>query len=318
MSRTQAPPIERPRSGVRVRSSITWAHSPTAPAPIQLIMAAPCVAAGIFVVRMGLLEKAQPGEGLQGMNLVLVWVGALFGLAGMGMLATGVRGLFRGARIARLRRERPGEPWLWDHAWDTEGASDMTGLNARRAFVSAVAIVLFMVPFHIIAAKAPAGIIWKIGIGVFDLVALLLLLHAIYLTLRRARWGVSRPRFSRFPFAPGERLDAQLMLRDIGSGFDSLSLSLRCIQERYVRRGRNTTLERETLHEASQTMKPESDGPLTRPSYDISFPLPAEVPGTDLGGSPIRYWELEARGATGGVDYGATFRVPVYSRVLVS
>ena len=40
--------------------------------------------------------------------------------------------------------------------------------------------------------------------------------------------------------------------------------------------------------------------------------VPPGAPVTTLAARPPRYWELELSAATPGVDYGATFLVPIY------
>ena len=48
----------------------------------------------------------------------------------------------------------------------------------------------------------------------------------------------------------------------------------------------------------------------------IAFPLPKQPGlGTCLGENPPRYWELTVESETSGVDYHATFLVPIYARV---
>jgi hypothetical protein len=297
---------------IRVRTSITWTSTPTMPPVIPLLMSPLFIAAGWFLIRMSVRETSWPG--LQGKELVLASVGGVFGLVGCAMLVSSASGLVRQLRVARLRREHPAEPWHWDDTWDPEGAWDSTAANAGRGLSTALMIGLFMVPFHVIAGMGKPGIFWLLGIGVFDAIAGLMLVYAVYMMLRRMKWGASRLRFHRFPYAPGGRLEVQLVVPDRGRPFDALTITLRCVQEQYVRRAGNTSLDRRALHEAARTLRPETDGTLSRPSYDISFELPADVPGTMLRDYPRIYWELEARGAAPGVDYGALFKVPVYAR----
>ena len=315
MLTTQQPAVEertRQAPGIHVRTSITWTTGPTLPAAARLLLSLPFIAAGWFLIRWSLRET--PWEALQGIPLVVAIVGAIFGLAGCSALLSGARGLGRQLRVARLRREHPAEPWHWDQAWDPEGAWDSTAANAGRGLSTALMIGVFMVPFHIIASMDKAGMFWMLGVGLFDAVAVLFLVYSVYMALRRAKWGASRLRFHRFPYTTGGRLEAQLIVPDRGRSLRTLTFTLRCVQEQYVRRAGNSSLDRRALHEASRTLRPETDGPLSRPSYDIAFDLPPEAPGTTLSGYPRIYWELEARGAAEGVDYGASFKVPIYTR----
>ncbi len=55
-----------------------------------------------------------------------------------------------------------------------------------------------------------------------------------------------------------------------------------------------------------------------RATLDLFFQLPAEDLGTALSASPPRYWELEVKAETAGVDYAATFLLPVYPKLAAS
>jgi hypothetical protein len=312
---TEDPQIEASTPGkvqIRVQTTFRWVGAPQTPPVTQLIFALPFLAGGLFALRWSVRQT--PWQQLQGTDRIVAVVGALFILISLSMLATGLTGLRRRLRLARLKRQRPSEPWQWDYTWDPEGARDSTGTNIRHALSTALMVGLFMTPFHLIGRMGPLGFVWYLCIGLFDMVGLLLLSYAIYLAVRRARWGVSRLRFNRFPYVPGGRFEAQLLLPETGKSFDSLSLTLRCVLEQVVRRGEDSVIEARTLHEQSRTLSPATDGTLNRPSYEVSFELPADVPGANMSGFPRLYWELEARGAAPGVDFGASFLVPVYGR----
>jgi hypothetical protein len=46
----------------------------------------------------------------------------------------------------------------------------------------------------------------------------------------------------------------------------------------------------------------------------VSFKLPEGEFGTRLSEAPARYWELEVKADTPGLDFGALFLLPVYER----
>ena len=61
----------------------------------------------------------------------------------------------------------------------------------------------------------------------------------------------------------------------------------------------------------SQTFEP-PDARLS--SFDVSFALPRNVPGTDLSKDQHIYWLLEIRARLAGPDFSTQFLIPIYSR----
>jgi hypothetical protein len=131
--------------------------------------------------------------------------------------------------------------------------------------------------------------------------------------MRRARFGRRTLHFARFPFLSGETLEASLDRRGALEAVPAITATLRCVQERYETRGagRNRTQQVVCYELWSDTRTVEGAG---QPSFDFTFPIPPDAQGTALGERPARYWELDVTsGDVPGVDFAATFLVPVYA-----
>jgi hypothetical protein len=191
-------------------------------------------------------------------------LGAVLALAGLAVVWSGVRGMFRAAAARGRKAEHPLEPWQWDYPWDSRYAeSERTGL------------------------------------------------------FRYFKYGKSRLRFARFPFRTGQAVDAGLEVGPRMADATSLRLTLRCIEEVLRSRGggqdRSTTRTLYLLHEVKQELKPGQFDATSGAAIHIHIPLPAGDYASCLSRSPRRYWELEVKAETPGIDYAARFLLPVYS-----
>ena len=65
------------------------------------------------------------------------------------------------------------------------------------------------------------------------------------------------------------------------------------------------------IYAESKTFSP-PDGRLS--TFDVSFAVPATVPGTDLLKEESTYWLLEVRAPLQGPDFSTQFLIPIYSR----
>ncbi len=228
----------------------------------------------------------------------------------------------------RRRREFPDEPWMWDRRWNRGGARSLRAGRLLRP-LGAVGLLVFLAAglgFAALVLELPAlyGIVVP---------ACLLLLAALVLAFRATgadlKYGGSFLRYRTFPFFLGERLAATLEGIDRLRGFTRMTIVLRCVLERTVGSGKSAHVEREVVDAQTRGVAPEDVTfgkgsaagvfKLLRRSDDaaflpISFDLPDEDLSTRLSEPPVRKWELEVKAETPGLDYEATFLVPVYAR----
>jgi hypothetical protein len=253
-----------------------------------------------------------------GIEVLYLGFGALMGLASLSFLLHGGRGLREEARRRRVRAARPDEPWLADHPWRPDRAPDDGAAEVGRwlwtagflaAFLAVLAVpVLVAWPGE---GRLPAGIL----LGVLGLSVPAAAGRGLYLLARRARHGRSELRFLGFPFFLGDALEAELVRPRGGPSLGRVEATLRCVQERYVRAGvtsrKQTLLDLRVLHEQKAVVEAAGD----RLRLPLRFRLPDDgALATALAENPPRYWEIAVASAVPGVDFGATFLVPVYAR----
>ncbi len=136
--------------------------------------------------------------------------------------------------------------------------------------------------------------------------------YAAYLGWRRARFGPVFLRFERFPLALGASARVWLRVPRPPAGC-RLAATLRCIEERYVSDGDSTSTRSEQVWADTLPIEPAWGQVGGSWNLPIGLRLPVGPYETRLADRPPRYWELEVRGEAPGVDFGATFLMPVYA-----
>ena len=301
--------IEIPSYAVELRS--TSARSSLAMTGLPAVLFG-----GLFVAAgVGISTRVYVGgmSGLHAPRAIVALSGAIFALAGLHVVISGLADIRR-KRVARERAAAmPGQPWFWDYAWRPEGIGNDTTREIVKALGFAAFIAIFLTPFHWIAffAKHPVPV-FAFGAALFDLIIVGLLVRATRLALMRRRYGASWLRFLRFPFHPGSNVAVTLDGYGGLSAMTRLTGTLRCVQERYETRGtgknRTTKVVCYALWSATTVAERDRNG-----SFAFEFEVPANAPSCALSERPARYWELAVTSDdVPGVDYAASFLVPVY------
>ena len=301
--------IQIPASAVELRTE-------TARSALAMTGRAAVAFGSLFVVAGSVIVARAFVGGTQGMHaprVIVAVCGSLFALAGSWVSVNGALDLRR-KRIARERAAAtPAQPWWWDYSWSAEGIGNDSRRQIAMAFATTLFIALFLVPFHWIGIAAKdAPRIFLVFALMFDLVVIGLLARAVRLVMMRRRYGASWLRFGHFPFLAGEQLDASLDAVGGLASIDRLTATLQCVQERYETRGsgknRSTQVVCYALWSETKTVERGKRG-----TFDFSFTPPADAPGSALSERPARFWELVLTSDdVPGVDYAATFLVPVY------
>ena len=273
------------------------------------------VGVGVSLIALGYLPVAN-SRGQDAPVWLLGAFGAVFTMAGLGVAWMGVAGILR-ARAARARKEEhPLEPWFWDHDWDSR-YSESGGLGpVIQGFMAFLFLTLFLSMFNwwaFFSEEGPLPV--KLFVGLFDLIDLLVLWGAIYGLFQYFKYGKSRFHFARFPFRPGNSVEGGIEAGRALTAAPSMSLTLRYIEEvmEVTRSGSKTTTTQVLylLHEIKQELSAAQFANADN-GIPISIRLPAGQFSNRLIESPRRYWELEVKAETPGIDYAARFLLPVY------
>lgn len=303
------------------RSRLDATH-PTIPATGQgggclILFGLPFIAVGLFATLLSLGYLPIDDDQINGPRWLLTAFGAIFSAAGLAVAWQGVAGMFR-ARGARQRKEEhPLEPWFWDHPWDNRWAESGGPEPAIRAFLAFLFLEGFLSIFHwwaFFSGQGPLPL--KVFVVIFDLIALAILWGAIYQLFQYFKYGRSRLHFGRFPFRPGHSLEAGLEAHRRLLAADRIVLVLRYIEEvtEVTGTGKNRS-SRQVLYGLHE-VKQELDARMFQGGSVAEIPITLRLPEGDYANrlleDPRRYWELEVKAETPGIDYVARFLVPVY------
>jgi len=150
----------------------------------------------------------------------------------------------------------------------------------------------------------------------FALIGLILWARWIKMLADLIRYGNSFLSYDCFPYFLGDTLRARLRAPRHLAMLNGLTLTLRCIQERYVTSGsgrdRSTRVVCYELYKDVLTFSQSRLVNFVGAEISIEFRLPSDKLPTMLADTPPTYWAIEARGEAPGADYEAYFLVPVY------
>ena len=284
--------------------------STTVHGAVAIALGLPFIGVGAAVVAL----LARTGDVAGGARVVFppvaaVSLGLTFALAGIALVAHGARWFVRRRQVAVRRRRFPEQPWLWDYPWERRAGRDEVPDEAGRLLAFALALGLFLVPFHWVAFLSPdRPALFQIVTAIFELIGVAMLGRVAYLTLRRLRYGPSRLRFATFPIAPDSEAELPLDAVSPRARAHPMKATLRCVEER--EEVHVSGRERETRTVCYELWRDERA--VAPGEGSVSFTIPPGAPSTALAALPPRYWELELTAEARGVDYGARFLVPVY------
>jgi len=272
------------------------------------------VGVGAMLVALGVVDVSNERSGPP---WLLTAFGLAFALAGLGVAWAGLAGMYR-ARAARKRKEEhPMEPWYWDYPWDSRRAESGGIGPALSSFVAFFFLTLFLSMFNWWAFFSDEGP-WplKLFVILFDLIDLAILGGAFYQLFQFFKYGKSLLHFARFPFRPGRSVEAGLEAGSRLAAAQTIDLTLRYIEEVSETTGtgknRSTQLVLYGLHEVKQQIRAGQFDPHSGMPIPISLRLPDGDYKNRLLEAPRRYWELEVKADTPGIDYSARFLLPVY------
>jgi hypothetical protein len=312
MSATASPTRERVQLNNRQPISRTTIHGWP-----SFIFGLPFAGMGTFILLMGLGKVEVDPAKVHAPMWIISLFGLLFLMAGLTFIWHGLDGVRRKAKIKDVKITRASSPWLWDYEWQALGISDSKIKKVLHGLIMLIVVGAFLAPFHWWAFVSDEGhFMVKAMVVFFDLVFGLgggyYFLNNLALYLK---YGNSRLRFANFPFYLGGKLSVTLV--DLPSEINQLQLDLRFIEEKYETRRRGNKKESRVvcyqLHHEARTLKGREVAPSGKLSLEWDLPGEPEFTST-LSQRPARFWELEVKADTPGVDYHSSFLLPVYSK----
>ena len=273
----------------------------------------PFMAAGVFISLVAVnsihARKNAPGW-------LIGIIAGMFSLGGLFFFLHGIHGVMRRAAYRREAAQRPSEPWLYDFHWRREGVSFSAFDDMLERLLAAMVWTTFLVPFAWVGMNVHGAWPFLAAVAIFGLLGLIFWFRWAQMLLDLLRYGNSFLTYESLPYALGGTLRARLRSPHHVSLIDQLTLTLRCVEEKYVTSGtgqnRTTSVVCYEIYKDVATYDRDRLTGLAGNDIPIEFRLPTDEPPTNLAATPPTYWEIEAKGKARGVDYEATFLVPVY------
>jgi len=243
-------------------------------------------------------------------------VAGMFSFGGLFFTVHGIRGVMRKSAYRREAAQRPNEPWLYDFHWRQDGIAFSAFDDMLERLLAAMVWTTFLVPFAWVGLNIRGAWPFLAAVGIFGLLGLIFWFRWAQMLLDLLRYGNSFLTYESFPFALGGTLRARLRPPRHIWAINQLTLTLRCVEERYVTTGmgqdRSTRVVCYEIYKDVTTCDRDRLTGLAGNDLPIEFHLPPDQPATHLAATPPFYWEIEAKGRARGVDYEAVFLVPVY------
>jgi len=214
--------------------------------------------------------------------------------------------------------QKPDSPWLWKVDWDLkESKDDLRWQFYVRIWVSIFCYSLVGSPswYFITEGNQYEAIGWFVIsiLTLADLIFISAIIFFIYKSLKFLKYGITKFKFSEFPFFVQESIKGQL--ENLPKNFYRMTLDLRFIQQDFKIENSRYVLNHFQLYKKSKVFKevPANwDGVLL-----IDWPLPDNKEwSTILNEVGAKYWELEVKADTSGIDYHSRFVLPVYAKPL--
>lgn len=292
-------------------------HRTQSAAPINgassVLFGLPFMAAGILI---GWLAANGNPVGKHAPDWLIGILACMFFLGGVFLFVHGLRDIARKAAWRREAAARPSEPWLYDHHWQREGIAFSAFDDMLKRLMAALVWTAFLVPFGWVGTNVRGAWPFLAGTVFFGLLGLIFWFRWAAMLLDLLRYGNSYLYYESFPYPLGGTLQARLRSPHHVSAIDELTLTLRCVQERYVTTGtgqnRSTTVVCYELYKDTLAFDRDKLTGLAGGDIPIEFRLPPDQPTTNLAATPPIYWEIEAKGKARGADYEAVFLVPIY------
>jgi hypothetical protein len=266
----------------------------------------PFAAAGVFAAVQALRAARSADWGQAGFLTIFVLV---FGGVGFGGLTAVALGWRRVAEAEDREARHPDAPWLWRADWASGLITDSSHSEMWTAWVFAALWNLVSVPSAVLAVRAAMheGNRLALIALLFPIVGLGLVVRAVRATLRYRRFGTSPFALSTVPGVVGHALEGTVRAPAGLRPAEGFRVVLSCIQRETTGSGKNrSTTERILWQDERRTMGGGAGIP-------VAFAIPPDAAPTDPGrASSGVLWRLQLTGEVPGVDYVATFEVPVF------
>jgi hypothetical protein len=273
----------------------------------------PFLAVGVVTATQALRHAGRPTP-----DWSQVAFGAVFLLAGLGLVLGGPIGFLVARRARGRRAEAPDQPWRWREDWASGRIPGAFSAGGGSFWIIGLIWLAFSVPMSgwlFIDSGAPIFFQGIFGVG-FPLVGVVVLVGGLRGTLRRRRFGRSILTLDATPAPPGGALSGRIDCGVEDQLDPSFEVVLQCM-ETWTEPGTGKSSSRTRtelrwrddylcLGERSSDLP---DGTLV----PVRFDLPADALPSGQGGRGTIAWTLNVSSSLPGIDYRDSFAVPVFA-----
>jgi hypothetical protein len=272
----------------------------------------PFIGAGISLLSLG-IHALQHGEANAIAPLLAGFFFTAFSVSFFAIVFVAIR---KTARESSLRANAPDQPWLWRPEWTARRIPDQRRgaafLWTFAIFWNAVTIpVSFLLAREWTKQQNPLLLLALI----FPIVGLGLIIAAIYAGLRRMKFGVSVCTIETVPIRRGHTFRGEIDMRGDAAPDDGYRLRLLCVRRIVRGSGKSQSVEEQEI--AQQEIRVSAASAMRSPAGGVRIPFSMTVP-SDGKSCDIRnprdqiLWRLEAAAEMPGIDYAASFELPVF------
>lgn len=250
---------------------------------------------------------------------MLLFIGlfaVVFGGVGFGLMAGTIYAFTSEQQHQKLAVEHPEEPWAWKEDW-VKGQirdSNLATLIGVAAFAALWNVISFPIAGLMVSEMFENGN-WLIAIALlFPLIGVGLLAWAGYLFMQYRKYGESVFEMAEIPGVIGGKLAGVIRSRVHMQPDEGFLVRLTCVQQRTEGSGKNRRTVEDILWQDDRVVHrslTEDDFSQTVIPVLFGIPYTSTASTTSLSEPRIR-WKLNVSAAIPGVDYSASFDVPVF------
>jgi hypothetical protein len=240
---------------------------------------------------------------------------AAFGGAAFGMLAFGIAAYRKEKHERALAALHPDEPWLCKTAW-------ADGKIKSSTVVMTVFRIVFAFFWNVISIPLTIGLLlergkngpWIYLVLVFPIVGVFLILSAIKSVLSWRKYAGSVFEMASVPGVIGGQLAGVIRVPVKVAPQEGFRLTLNCVKRVTTNNGQDSNTSESVLWQDEQLIAHEMlQNDPERSAIPALFQIPYECQPTDETEANSKIlWRLEVSAKTPGLDFAASFEVPVF------
>jgi hypothetical protein len=205
------------------------------------------------------------------------------------------------------------EPWLQRMDWASRRLEDENSSNVLGFLIFTVIWNLFSggISYVFMRVDDTPGMA-RLFVLIFPGVGVILFISAIYVLLRRKRYGIPVFELATLPAPIGRALAGVVRTRAVFDPAGGFVVKLQCIHRTETGSGKNRTTHEDITWEGSRTI-PGSTRDANGIAIPIAIPIPPDaLESVERSSRDKILWRLLVSAAVDGIDFRTQFEVPVY------